>query len=144
MRVRPMIQTMALAAALATWAAFPAEPRAGEGEGAQEAEAERLSCPEQVELISDMEHEICQQRHFARVRAEAPWIYTAFREEVGADIHEEEADNIAANNRHVVMAYGGLWALVLAFVVFMWMRQERLKAEIARLEREVARAGEVD
>jgi hypothetical protein len=56
------------------------------------------------------------------------------------DVHAEDAQQMLTNRRHVVMAYAALWALVAGFVVFMWMRQRGLQAEIARLEREIIQA----
>ena len=56
------------------------------------------------------------------------------------DVHAEDAQQMLANRRHVVMAYAALWALVAGFVVFMFMRQRGLQAAIARLEREIVQA----
>jgi CcmD family protein len=56
------------------------------------------------------------------------------------DVHAEDAQQMLTNRRHVVMAYAALWVLVAGFVVFMWMRQRGLQAEIARLEREIVQA----
>ena len=56
------------------------------------------------------------------------------------DVHAEDAQQMLTNRRHVVMAYAALWVLVAGFVVFMWMRQRGLQAEIARLEREIIQA----
>lgn len=56
------------------------------------------------------------------------------------DVHTEDAQQMLTNRRHVVMAYAALWALVAGFVVFMFVRQRNLQAEIARLEREIEQA----
>jgi hypothetical protein len=56
------------------------------------------------------------------------------------EVHAEDAQQMLTNRRHVVMAYASLWVLVAGFVVFMWMRQRSLQAEIARLEREIVQA----
>jgi hypothetical protein len=56
------------------------------------------------------------------------------------EVHEEDAQQMLTNRRHVVMAYAALWALVAGFVVFLWMRQRGLQAEIARLGREIEQA----
>jgi hypothetical protein len=56
------------------------------------------------------------------------------------DVHAEDAQQMLTNRRHVVTAYAALWALVAGFVVFMWLRQRGLQAEIARLEREIDQA----
>lgn len=59
---------------------------------------------------------------------------------IAPEVHAEDAQQMLANRRHVVMAYAALWVLVAGFVVFMWLRQRGLQAEIARLEREIAQA----
>jgi CcmD family protein len=56
------------------------------------------------------------------------------------EVHAEDAQQMLTNRRHVVMAYAVLWVLVAGFVVFMWMRQRGLQAEIARLGREIEQA----
>lgn len=55
-------------------------------------------------------------------------------------VHEADAAIMLKNKKHVVMAYGALWVLTVAFLVMMWLRQRRLVAEIARLEGKVAKA----
>lgn len=59
---------------------------------------------------------------------------------IAPEVHAEDAQQMLTNRRHVVMAYASLWVLVAGFVVFMWLRQRGLQAEIARLEREIAQA----
>lgn len=56
------------------------------------------------------------------------------------EVHEEDAQQMLTNRRHVVMAYAALWALAAGFVVFLWVRQRGLQAEIARLGREIEQA----
>ena len=58
------------------------------------------------------------------------------------EVHEEEANLITTNNRHVVIAYAALWMLAVLFIVLLWLRQSALIKEIARLEAEVRRAAE--
>ena len=55
-------------------------------------------------------------------------------------IHQEEADRIANNNRHVTLGYSAFLILLILFVVGLWRRQQRLVREIESLERDVARA----
>ena len=55
-------------------------------------------------------------------------------------VHRDESAAFARNNRHVVMAYIAIWVLTAGFLAALWLRQGRLRAEIARLEAEVARA----
>ena len=57
-------------------------------------------------------------------------------------VHEADAAIMLKNKKHVVMAYGALWVLTVAFLVMMWLRQRKLTAEIARLEAKVAKAAE--
>lgn len=57
-----------------------------------------------------------------------------------AQIHRQAAKEISTNNRHVVLAYGAMWLAAIGFVVVMWRRQQALKAEIARLARELDKA----
>jgi CcmD family protein len=59
---------------------------------------------------------------------------------IAPEVHAEDAQQMLTNRRHVVMAYAALWVLVAGFVVFMWLRQRGLLAEIERLEREIAQA----
>ena len=57
-----------------------------------------------------------------------------------ADVHDQESNLIARNNKHVVMAYAALWILAASFLLLLFLRQSRLTAEIRRLQRELARA----
>src|SRR5688572_10820852 len=62
------------------------------------------------------------------------------QESVRPAVHEADAAIMLKNKKHVVMAYGALWVLTVAFLVLMWLRQRKLTAEIARLEAKVAKA----
>ncbi|WP_428263766.1 hypothetical protein [Haliangium sp.] len=62
------------------------------------------------------------------------------KQQLTPEIHQEDANQMLTNRYHVVMAYALLWIVMLGFVVFMWVRQRGLSAEIARLERELAEA----
>jgi hypothetical protein len=53
------------------------------------------------------------------------------------DAHNAAAVQIAENERHVVYAYAAMWILAALFVVFLWRRQQALKAELALLRREL-------
>ena len=53
------------------------------------------------------------------------------------DAHNAAAAQIAENERHVIYAYAAMWILAAAFVVFLWRRQQTLKAELAQLRREL-------
>jgi hypothetical protein len=67
--------------------------------------------------------------------------FNAFIEE-GARyaFHRDEASKLTRNNEHVVMAYAAIWALTVLFVVLVFLRQGKLKAELARLQADLARA----
>jgi hypothetical protein len=60
--------------------------------------------------------------------------------ELRLEVHQEEATLIANNKKHVYMAYAALWIIVVIFVVFGWRRQRALRAEIERLQADVAAA----
>jgi hypothetical protein len=53
------------------------------------------------------------------------------------DAHNAAAAQVAENQRHVVYAYAAMWILAALFVVFLWRRQQALKAELAVLRREL-------
>jgi hypothetical protein len=55
-------------------------------------------------------------------------------------VHEREADTFTRNNKHVVMAYIAIWVLTAGFVLWAFLRQQALKAEIARLRSDLAKA----
>jgi CcmD family protein len=67
--------------------------------------------------------------------------FNAFIEE-GARyaFHRDETSKLTRNNEHVVLAYAAIWVLTVFFVVLVFLRQGKLKAELARLQAEVARA----
>ena len=58
------------------------------------------------------------------------------------EVHEAEAALIQRNEKHVVMAYAGLWVLTVGFLVLLWIRQRKLVAELEALESKVAKAAE--
>lgn len=51
--------------------------------------------------------------------------------------HARAAEAIKKNEKHVVYAYAAFWVLAALFVVFLWRRQQGLKAEIAQLRRDL-------
>ena len=53
--------------------------------------------------------------------------------------HQQAAKKIVTNERHVFMAYGLIWVLVAGLVGVMWLRQQNLAAEIARLTAQLKR-----
>lgn len=72
-----------------------------------------------------------------------PSFAQAIVETINADTarqHQKAADAIAKNEKHVVMAYGAMWVLAAAFLLFLWRRQQLLKTEIAQLKRDLEAA----
>jgi hypothetical protein len=56
------------------------------------------------------------------------------------EFHAQDASQVTKNNKHVVMAYAALWAIVAIFVVGMWVRQRKLTEQIIKLEAELKKA----
>jgi hypothetical protein len=55
-------------------------------------------------------------------------------------VHNEEAELIAMNKQHVVMAYAVMWLLAVAFLFAQWRRQQALKKQIEALQSELQAA----
>ena len=53
------------------------------------------------------------------------------------DAHQKAAEDVAENESHVVYAYAAMWVLAALFVVFLWRRQQVLKAELAQLKKDL-------
>ena len=53
------------------------------------------------------------------------------------DAHTRANAHIAENERHVILAYGAMWVIAALFVLFLWRRQQALKAEIAQLRKDL-------
>ncbi len=51
--------------------------------------------------------------------------------------HQQAASRVETNERHVVLAYVAMWIVAAAFVVFLWWRQQMLRAEIAQLRKDL-------
>lgn len=56
------------------------------------------------------------------------------------EAHNAAAAQIAENERHVIYAYAAMWILAALFLVYMWLRQQSLKTELAALRRELEAA----
>ena len=54
--------------------------------------------------------------------------------------HQKAADDVAMNEKHVIMAYAAMWILSVIFVVFLFTKQRGLKLEIATLKRDLEAA----
>ena len=57
------------------------------------------------------------------------------------DAHLDADKHIQKNERHVILAYAGMWIIAALFLGFLWMRQQSLKSEIASLRRDLDAAG---
>ena len=57
-----------------------------------------------------------------------------------AAAHMKAAENVAKNERHVILAYAAMWVVAAGFVIFLWRRQQGLKLEIETLRRDLAAA----
>jgi hypothetical protein len=56
--------------------------------------------------------------------------------------HTDAYAHIQKNERHVIYAYAAMWIIAALFVIFLWRRQQALKAEIAGLRRDLEAAAE--
>jgi hypothetical protein len=57
------------------------------------------------------------------------------------DAHTQANTFIAKNERHVLLAYGAMWVIAALFVAFLWLRQQKLRAEITQLRKDLDAAG---
>jgi hypothetical protein len=65
------------------------------------------------------------------------------RDDTTLAAHTDANARVQQNERHVIYAYAAMWLIAALFVIFLWRRQETLKAEIAGLRRDLeAAAGE--
>jgi hypothetical protein len=55
----------------------------------------------------------------------------------GEAAHDQAANEVAVNKRHVILAYGAMWVIAAVFVMLLWRRQQGLKAQIAELKRDL-------
>ena len=69
-------------------------------------------------------------------------VSTLDRDMVRGEAHKAETERMLRDKQHVVYAYGALWILTALFVLYMFVRQRSLDAEIARLRRELEQAAE--
>lgn len=53
------------------------------------------------------------------------------------ETHKAAEKDVAKNKRHVFMAYAAMWVIAALFLLYLFMRQQRLKAEIVQLRREL-------
>ena len=77
----------------------------------------------------------------AELNKDKGWL-AELKDTLRPEVHEAEAALIQKNEKHVVMAYAGLWILTVGFLVLLWFRQRKLVAELEALEAKVAKAAE--
>ena len=56
------------------------------------------------------------------------------------EAHDADAQLIALNKRHVVMAYAVLWLLAVGFLFLQWRRQMALRGQLEALRRDLEAA----
>jgi hypothetical protein len=54
--------------------------------------------------------------------------------------HEDADYHVQKNERHVILAYAAMWVIAAMFVLFLWVRQQALKKEIAILRKDLEAA----
>jgi hypothetical protein len=54
--------------------------------------------------------------------------------------HNEAADAIRTNERHVLLAYMAMWLVAAGLVLYLWRKQQALKGEIALLRKDLEAA----
>jgi hypothetical protein len=54
-----------------------------------------------------------------------------------ANQHARAADDIARNERHVILAYAAMWVVAALFLIFLWRRQVALRRELSRLQKDL-------
>lgn len=64
----------------------------------------------------------------------------AIEKTVRFKVHNEEAELIALNKKHVVLAYAVLWLFSIGFLLAQWRRQQALKQQIESLKSDLAAA----
>lgn len=51
--------------------------------------------------------------------------------------HLDAAQHIAKDEKHVILAYAAMWIVAAGFVLFLFLRQQKLVKEIAALKRDL-------
>ncbi len=67
--------------------------------------------------------------------------YDKTLEQKTIDAHEDAYHHIQKNEKHVIYAYAAMWVVAALFVIFLFLRQQKLKAEIATLRRDLEASG---
>ena len=56
--------------------------------------------------------------------------------------HTDAYAHVQKNERHVIYGYAAMWIIAAGFVIFLWRRQQALKAEISNLRRDLEAAAD--
>ena len=66
--------------------------------------------------------------------ARSPSVAANVRDAIRYELQAEEAAKFTHQKAFVITAYGVIWALLVLFVVVLWLRQHRLDRELHDLE----------
>jgi hypothetical protein len=114
-----------------------------QGSGAASMPAPPAADPVPVPTRSPAElHQICADAMNADPVFAKSIVITAYKQidEETIKAHDAAIKKIAQEEGHVIYAYGALWVITALLVAFMWMRQQKLKTEIATLRRDLTKA----
>jgi hypothetical protein len=107
---------------------------AGYGGMAHADDAARKACTDAMNadptfaeaIVSTMNAEVAAKFHNADIEVEK--------------LHQDAAARVATNEKHVILAYAAMWLAAVAFLLFLWRRQQGLKDQIAKLTAELDKA----
>lgn len=85
----------------------------------------------------------CEEEFHKDAKWRAQW-KSVIKKDLKPEVREAEAKSITTNHKHVIMMYAGLWVIMVAFLLLMYLRQSKLTAEIERLRAELRRAVDED
>ena len=84
-----------------------------------------------------------KQTCMAAINSDQQWtdeLASTIEKRVRFKVHNEEAELIALNKKHVVLAYAVLWLISMGFLFSQWRRQQALKRQIAHLKSDLESA----
>jgi hypothetical protein len=113
-----------------------------QGSGAAAMPAPPAPVPVQVPRSPAELHQICTDAMNADPVFAKSIVLTADKQidEKTIKAHDAAIKKIAQEEGHVIYAYAALWVIIALLVAFMWMRQQKLKTEIAALRRDLTKA----
>jgi hypothetical protein len=113
-----------------------------QGSGAATMPAPPAPVPVQVPRSPAELHQICADAMNADPVFAKSIVLTADKQidQQTIDAHDAAIKKIAQEESHVIYAYGALWVITALLVAFMWLRQQKLKTEIAMLRRDLTKA----